>query len=151
MKGSGVGRDIVAFNPAPAGDGAHQPAFLVGETHRHAVDLRLDDVDEFLACEELHQPLMEGPEFSFGIRVVQALHRLAMAIGRKPLQSVVADTARRRIRRLEFRKLRFEVRQLPFQPVIFEVGDLRPRLPVIQFVMPGHLDPEVRDALCGLG
>jgi len=40
----GVGSDVVALNSAPAGDGAHEPAVFVGETHGHAIDLRFDDV-----------------------------------------------------------------------------------------------------------
>ena len=92
--GSGVGRDVVALDPAPAGDGAHERALLVGEAHGDAVDLRLDDVGEVLAAEKLHQPLVEGAQIGLGIGVVEALHRLAVPVGGKTLEPVVADARR---------------------------------------------------------
>ncbi len=151
VDGFRVGRDVVALEAAAARDGAHERALLVGEAHGDAVDLRLDHVGEVLAAEKLDEPLVEGTQVGLGIGVVEALQRLAVPVGGEALEPVVADAGRGGIGRLELGKLRLEIGQFALQPVIFEIRDLRLRLPVIQFVVARHVDAQVGDALPGLG
>jgi hypothetical protein len=90
-----VGGDVVALDAVAARDGADEFSFFVREAHGEPVDLRLDNVRELVAFEELRQPCVELAQFRFGIGVVEALHRLAMPVRLETLRAIIADALRR--------------------------------------------------------
>ena len=149
-----VGRHVVALDAVAAGDGAHELALLVGQADREAVDLRLHDVGQVLPSQEPRQARVEFAKLGLGVRVVEALHRLAVPHGRETLGPVVADLRRGRMRPRRLSgvgEFGLEVRQVPLQEVVLVVADLRARLAVVALVMPGHLRAQGGDFLLGFG
>ena len=88
---------------APARRGQHQPAILVSQADRRAVDLRLQHIRRLLAAERLAHPLVEGAHLLLAVRVVDAHHRHGVPDRLQLRLHVAADALRGRIGRDKLR------------------------------------------------
>ena len=97
-----VRRDVLAADSVAARGAAHEHAVLVGKRDAHAVDLQLGNVvDGVCAAHVDAKPaphaVVEGSQLLFGIRVVEAEHRLDVLDGRESGGHTSADAAGGRI------------------------------------------------------
>ena len=141
-----VGRHVVAAVAVAARDRAHEPAVLVGEGHRDAVDLGLDDEFEAGAAERLGEPFAEGPEVGFVVGVVERQHRRLVVGLLEALGLVVADAE---VGPGEFRVRALEVVQAVDELVEFEVGDLRRVLPAVELLVALDFGAQAEDLIAG--
>ena len=133
-----VRRHVVALLAVTARDRPHEFAVFIAQTHRHAVDLRLDRVTEVLRAEHFDETRVKLAQFGLIIGVVERGHRLTVLHACEALGAVVSDPLRRRLtsgRARRFGEESLEPGELFFQPVIVEISDLRAGAPVVQFVM----------------
>ena len=101
-----VGRDVLAGRAVAAGGAEREPAALVPQRHREAVDLELRDVGQALGglggggeAEALADPGVERPQLVVAERVGQAKHRALVADLREPAPGRrAADLLGRRVR-----------------------------------------------------
>ena len=148
-----VGRDIVTLLAVAAGDGAREAAALVGEAHRHTVDLRLHRVGEVVGSQRLGESRVKFAQFRLVVGVVERGHRQPVLHAGEALGAIVTDARggsfgadRRGFRR----EPRLERGQLGLEAIVVKVGDLRARPPVIKLVVTRHLGAQFGDAWAGL-
>jgi hypothetical protein len=73
--GADIDRDIVPFLAIAPRDRPHEPAFLVGEADRGAVDLGFDRVVEGRSTDELDQTLVKLAQLRLVVGVFERRHR----------------------------------------------------------------------------
>jgi hypothetical protein len=104
------------------------------QLRRGSVQLRFDHVPDLLA-QRLANALVEAVERVLGNIGIQAEHRRRVLDGLELLQRNRSDALRGRIRRAQLRVPVLQFPQLPEQPVVLLVGDLRSILDVVQVVV----------------
>ncbi len=77
FNGTDVESDVLPGPAVTSGQGLHQPALLVEQIDRQAIDLQLAQVVQ-VGTDRLLQPLGPGPQFVQAEHVVQAEHSLQM-------------------------------------------------------------------------
>src|SRR5881396_1068980 len=149
--GPDVGRDVLAHGRVAARRADREHALLVHQLHRHAVDLRLGDVLDALAAEELPHPLVEGRHLLGRGDVLQREHRLAVADGRELGERRGAHALGGRVGRAQLGMRLLERLEAAEERVVLRVGDLRVVEHVVAVVVALDLAPEVRDLLPNVG
>ena len=147
--GLGIGRRA-PFGGEPGlqlagGRQPHQPAVLVGQAHREAVDLGLHRVGVIGALEQLPEADMERAQLLLVVGVVEAQHFLPVRHFDESLDAIITHALRRRIATGELRKPRLQISQLVLQHVILKVRDFGLRVSVIKLVVPRDLRTQFGD------
>src|SRR5712691_10334036 len=106
-----VGGHVLADGAVTARGRADQPAVLIREADREAVDLQLRAVVDVAADGAAHAAV-EGSDLVLVERVLEAEHRRAMANVRELLRRLAAHALRRRVGGDELRVLLFQAPQL---------------------------------------
>jgi len=115
---------------------------LIPQAHRQAVDLQLDHVIVIGLAQLLADPLVERPQFVGVVRVVHAQHGNAVTDGRELPQRPSRDALRGRVRRHQFRMLRFQRLEFREQLIVLRVRDLGLVADVVEVVVFADLPPE---------
>ena len=136
----GVVRHVVAAGAVAAGDGPNEAAALVDERERHPVDLGLEEQRRLVVLARLGQPPPHavGPGLQLGlvVGVVDAAHRHRVLHSLEARDGLAPHAVRGRVGVVQLRVLLLKSGQLPEQRVERGVGDLRPRLHVVEPVVP---------------
>ena len=143
-------RDVVAHRSVAACRGVLEPAVFVKERDGHSVHFWFDNDGNFFVRQETRDACVEVGDLFFGVSVVETQHRHAMRHLREGFQRCFAHPLRRRIRRKQFRKARFQIDKLRVKPVILAVADRGRSLFIVAAIMLFDLAPQLRGALCRL-
>ena len=110
----------------PPGGPQGELAILIDQVHGHTVHLGLQDILEplFPAKKPL-QPGLKLPGLPLAEGVFQRQHGLAVGHRLKPVRGPAPHPLGGRIRRDQFGVLLLQLLQLPEEPVIFGIGNLR--------------------------
>ena len=123
-----VGRDVFAHSPVASGCGAYQPAALVHQIDREAVDLELAEVSGLLEptfAELAYRPLGPTVQLVAAERVVQAHQSLQVLDRSEGGRWRRTDLLGRRVGRTKCGKGVFELAELSHHGVELTVGDGR--------------------------
>ncbi len=147
---AGVRRHVVAAHAVAAGHRPHEPAALVVEGHRQAVDLQLRGVGDLaLAPEHAEDPLLELPQLVLAVSVVEREHRHAVDERRELVGRLLPHPLGRAVGGDELGVLGLEPSQLALERVVLVVGDLGPVERVVQVLVAADLLPQRGDPLLG--
>ena len=146
-----VGADVLAHPPVAAGGAAHEAAARVEQRHAEPVDLGLADVAGALARQRPAQPGLELAQAVGRGGVVEREHRHAMLDGLEGVDWRARHALGRAVGRDEVGVLGLQGLELAQEGVVLGVGDLRPRLDVIEIVV--VVDPlaQLGEPLGGVG
>ena len=142
-----VRRDVLAHAAVAAGGAAHEAPALVEERDAEAVDLRLAHVREARARQRAVKPRLELAQVVGRRGVVEREHGRAVLDRAEGIHGLAGHALRGTVRGDEVGKGGLHLAQLPHERVVLRVGDLGPRLGVIEVVVMVDLLPQLADAL----
>ena len=118
-----IGCHILAVHPVTSRHRQRELSFFVMEGHAQPIVFVFDDVFNFRTARNIACPAIKSIQFLERECVIQAQHRRIVPARLESLTRRSAHPLRGRIRRNDFRVLRFELLELIHQPVEFGVGD----------------------------
>ncbi len=122
--GAHVGGHVVAPQAVAARHAAHQPAALVVQRHREAVDLELGHVGDLARPHQPEDALLELAQLVGRVGVVEAEHGHAVAEARELLGGALAHALGRAVGGHQVGEGRLDLAQLALERVVLLVGDL---------------------------
>jgi hypothetical protein len=146
-----VGRDVVPAHAVAAGDPAHEAAVLVVQRHGQAVHLQLGHVLQLALAHHAEDAPLELAQLLLAVGVVEAEHGHPVHERGERLGGLLADALGRAVRRDQVRELRLQRAQLPLEPVVLLVRDLRLVEHVVEALVPADLLAEQLGTGGGVG
>ena len=138
--------DVVSHLAVASGCPLGKPAILVGQRHRHAVDLQLQHpLDRLIAPQLLGRAGRPGGQVALGVGVVHREHRADMPHRGQLIDGRIANPLRGALGRDQIGMRRFKLPQLLKQPVVVEVADDGRRLDVVAAIVFADLLPQPLD------